>query len=275
METSRGCPFNCGICNKIVHGQTFRAKSVDRVILEIEYLLSLGIKEFHIADDGFTSNIKRAEEICDRIIEKKLVFTWACVNGIRVDRVNENLLRKMRLAGCYRISFGIESGNQRVLDNLGKRITLELVRSSVKMAKAAGLEVFGFFIFGFEDDSPETMMDTINFAKSLPLDLAKASIMIQFPGSPLYYRYKAKNLLYPPGDYKNFNAYIPPRLVYKHPGLDWSVIEKYQEKFYRSFYFNPAYIIRRLKSAFKNGTLLDDIMSAFKMNWFRKKYQEN
>ncbi len=275
LETSRGCPFNCGICNKIVHGQTFRAKSVDRVIAEIKYLLGLGIKEFHIADDGFTSNLQRAEKICDRIIEEKLVFTWNCVNGIRVDRVTETLLKKMKAAGCYRISFGIESGNQKVLNNLGKRITLDLVRSSVKMAKAIGLEVFGFFIFGFEDDSPETMMDTINFAKSLPLDLAKASIMIPFPGAPLYYRYKSQNLLYPPGDYRNFNAYIPPRLIYKHPRLDWSVVEKYQEKFYRSFYFNPIYIVRRLRQSIKNGTIFNDIKAALQMKWYRKKYQEN
>src|SRR4030042_2821637 len=96
----------------------------------------------------------------------------------------------MKKAGCYRISFGIESGNQKVLDNLGKRITLDQIRNSVKLAKAAGLEVFGYFIFGFEDDTEETMQDTIDFAKSLPLDLAKASIMMPFPGSPLYVKYK-------------------------------------------------------------------------------------
>lgn len=270
LETSRGCPFNCQICNKVVHGQTFRAKSAQRVIDEIKYLLSIGIKEFHIADDGFSSDMNRAEQICDMIIENKLDFSWACVNGIRVDRVNKSLLRKMKQAGCYRISFGIESGNQSVLDHLGKRVTLEQIRNSVKLAKSVGLEVFGFFIFGFEDDTAETMMDTIRFAKSLPLDLAKASIMMPFPGSPLYHKYMGMDLLFPTEQYRNFNAYIPPQLVYKHPHLEWPLVEKYQEKFYRSFYFNPPYLFRRLMHAIKNGTLLSDIRVALKMEWFRK-----
>ncbi|HAH31254.1 MAG TPA: hypothetical protein DCL44_02950 [Elusimicrobia bacterium] len=271
LETSRGCPFNCQICNKVVHGQTFRPKSALKVISDIEYLLKLGVQEFHITDDGFTSDVRRAEEICDLIIEKKLKFTWACVNGIRVDRVNEGLLKKMRQAGCYSISFGIESGNQKVLDNLGKGITLEQIRSSVGMAKAAGLEVFGFFIFGFEDDTEETMRDTINFAKSLPLDLAKASIMMPFPGSPLYEKYNKEGLIYPAGDYRNFNTYMAPHKVYRHPSLNWSVVEAYQAKFYRSFYFSPGYILRRLEHAIRNKTIFNDIKLALKMEWFRKK----
>ena len=271
IETSRGCPFNCQICNKVVHGQTFRPKSAKKVISEIEDLLQLGIREFYIADDGFTSDIRRAEEICDQIIGKKLKFTWACVNGIRVDRVNAALLGKMRQAGCYSISFGIESGNQKVLDNLGKGIKLEEIRSSVGLAKAAGLQVFGFFIFGFEDDTEETMQDTIRFAKSLPLDLAKASIMMPFPGSPLYAKYMKLGLIYPTADYSNFNAYMPPQTVYRHPHLKWSVVEDYQEKFYRSFYFSPKYLLRRLEYAIRNKTIFNDLKLALKMEWFRKK----
>lgn len=272
IETSRGCPFDCKICNKAVHGQTFRPKSVQRVIAEMNHMVAMGIKEFHIADDGFTSNIKRAEDICQEIVSRDMKFSWSCVNGIRVDRVSLKLLNLMKQAGCYRISFGIESGNQRVLDNLGKKITLDQVESAVKMAKQAGLEVFGFFIFGFEDDTAETMMDTIRFAQKLPLDLAKASLMMPFPGSPLYNKYKELDLLFPPGDYHYYNAYMSPRFVYRHPTLDWAFIEHYQSKFYRGFYFNPRYLARRVLHALRSGSLFSDLKMAFAMNWFAKHY---
>jgi len=270
IETSRGCPFDCQICNKIVHGQTFRPKSVNRVISEMKQLADLGVREFHIADDGFTSDMKRAEAICDGMIEAKLPVTWSCVNGIRVDRVSQALLQKMRAAGCYRISFGIESGNQKVLDNLGKRIKLEQIESAILLARKEGIEVFGFFIFGFIDDTEKTMQETIDFARRLPLDLAKASIMMPFPGSPLFEKYSRMNLLYPTVDYRAYNAYVPPHLVYRHPSLDWDVVSSFQRKFYRRFYFNPRYLSRRLVTSIRTGTFLSDLVSFMTMHWYGK-----
>ncbi len=268
IETSRGCPFDCMICNKIVHGKTFRPKSVNRVVDEIEYLTGLGIKEFLISDDGFTSKIKRAEQICNQLIEKRIKISWACVNGIRVDRVNQQLLYKMREAGCYRIAFGIESGNQSVLNNLGKRVTLEQVKKAVKMARKAKIEVSGYFMFGFLDDNEKTMQDTIDFAKSLPLDLAKASIIMPFPGSPMHQKYSEMGLVFPPGDYRDYNVYSLPKNVYNHPTLDWEVVERFQKRFYRAFYFDPKYIFRRLLNALKNKTLFSNIRAAISVDWF-------
>ncbi len=271
IETSRGCPFDCSICNKVVHGRTFRPKTVGRVLSEIKLFLKNGIKDFFIADDGFTTDMERAEEICNMIIRDKLEISWSCMNGVRVDRVNRTLLNKMKEAGCYRISFGIESGNQNVLDNLGKGVTLEQIESAVKMCKEAGLEIFGLFMFGFLDETLKTMQDTIDFAKRLPLDLVKASIIIPFPGSPLYEKYKALGLLYPVGDYRNFNFYTAPHSVYKHPTLEWADIIRRQEKFHRSFYLNPKYILRRLRYSIRSGSVITDLKAAFKMQWFRQK----
>lgn len=268
IETSRGCPFDCQICNKIIYGRIFRPKSVTRVLSEIKLFMKQGIKNFLISDDGFTTDMARAEEICDRIIRDKLEISWSCMNGIRVDKVNQGLLRKMKEAGCYRVSFGIESGNQGVLDNLGKKVTLEQIESAVKMCKQVGLEIFGLFMFGFLDETFKTMQDTIDFAKRLPLDLVKASIIMPFPGSPLYEKYKALNLLYPVGDYRHFNFYTSPQLVYRHPSLKWNDIIMHQNKFYRSFYFNPKYILRRLKYSFLRGMIIVDLKSVFKMKWF-------
>lgn len=268
METSRGCPFDCKICNKIVHGQTFRPKSTGRVLAEIEHFATdLGIREFHLADDCFGANRRRAEEICDGLIEMNLGVTWSCTNGIRVDKANQVLMVKMRKAGCHRVAFGIESGNQAVLDNLGKGITLRQAEDAVRMARRAGLETFGFFMFGFEDDTEETMADTIRFAGKLPLDLAKASIIVPFPGSPLHAEYNRKGLLKPPGDYRHYNTNVSPRDVYMHPSLDWDVVEAYHKRFFKSFYLKPAYMARRFVRAVKNRTLLYTIRTALSVDW--------
>lgn len=268
IETSRGCPFDCKICNKVVHGQTFRPKSPQRVLDEMEHFAKMGVREFHIADDGFTSNLKRATEISEGLIERNLGVTWSCTNGIRVDRVTQDLLNKMRRAGCYRISFGIESGNQVVLDRLGKRITLEQVSDAVRMARKARIEVFGFFMFGFMDDTVQTMRDTIAFARKLPMDLAKASLIMPFPGAPLHREYAELDLLYPPEDYRKYNVYVSPRDVYRHPTLDWDTIEAHQKAFYRNVYFNPAFVFRRLWREVRNGTLLQSVRAALSVKWF-------
>jgi len=270
IETSRGCPFNCKICNKVVQGYNFRPKSVRRLLDELEYLAGMGVKEFHIADDCFTLQIERAEAICDGIIDRGLDITWACSNGIRVDRVNQVLLEKMRRAGCYRIAFGIESGNQGVLNNLGKNITLEQVIKAVQMAKKAGMEVHGFFIFGFLDDTEATMQETIELAKRLPLDVVKVALPIPFPGSPLYAEYSALGLLYNPGDYRDFNMHISPKYVYRHPTLNWDLVEKYIKDFYRGFYLNPKYIIREVIGSIKNKTLISALWAVLTETNLRK-----
>jgi len=272
IETSRGCPFGCKICNKIVHGYKFRAKSSERVLSEIEHLIkTIGLNNFFISDDGFTTDIKRAEEICDGIINKKLNVSWSCPNGIRPDSVNQTLVQKMRKAGCYRVGLGIESGNQKVLDNLGKKTTLEKVEAGVRMIKKAGIETLGFFIVGFPDDTEKTMQETINFAHKLPLDYAKVSIAMPFPGTVLHDEYSAKNLVYPPGDFRMYNFHLPPKKVYKHPVLSWDLIEKYYKKFYRSFYYDIKFIFRRFIGSIRNRNFFDTAKVALSIAWHQRK----
>jgi len=117
--TSRGCPFQCAYCSKDVFLDNFRAVSPKKVIDEIELLiLKYKAKEIHFYDDDFTINMKRAEEICDEIIKRRLKIAWSCTT--RVDLVNESLLQKMKKAGCWLISYGVESGNQNILNSISK-----------------------------------------------------------------------------------------------------------------------------------------------------------
>ncbi|MBI4680586.1 MAG: radical SAM protein, partial [Nitrospirae bacterium] len=267
IETSRGCVFDCGYCNKEVHGRTFRKKSTERVLDDIERMLKAGYREIHIADDGFTTDLKRAANICESIIKSPFRFPWSCVNGIRVDRVDQELLNIMARAGCYRISFGIESGNQQVLNDFGKKVSLDQIRKAVEMAKKAGMEVFGYFMLALPTDNESSMKDTLKFATSLDLDLAKVSVTIPFPGTPFYQYYSNKGQI-KTNDWSLYNVYKIPRKIYDHSNLSWDTVEAFYKRFYRDFYFRPSYVIKRFGKALREGHLLSDLKAFFLVKWF-------
>lgn len=266
LETSRGCVYGCVYCNKSCFGRTFRAKSPERVVKEFILMKNLGFKEIHLTDDGFTTDIERAKRICDLLIKKKVEILWSTITGIRVDRVDRELLKKMKKAGCYRVYFGIESGNQRILNRIKKGITLEQVRNAVKWSKEAGLEVAGYFMIGLPDETEETMQQTIDFAKSLNLDLAKISITIPLPATELFNELSENNQI-KTYDWEMFKFYTMPSTIYNHKNLSWKTINKYYNKFYRAVYLNPRFIFRKLKSSIKNKTILEDIKTALSINW--------
>lgn len=266
METSRGCPYGCVYCNKSVFGRTFRVKSASRVVDEMALMLNKGIKEIHLADDNFSRDMGRAEKICDEIIKRGLKFPWATITGIRVDRVNQRLLEKMKAAGCYRVYFGIESGSQRILDNIQKGINLKQVRQAIIWAKRAGLETFGFFMIALPGEELSDIKKTIKFATSLDLDMAKMSVTIPLPATPLYNELEEQGKI-KTKNWSEFNLYLPAPAVYDHPNLDWGTIDKYYGIFYRRFYFNPRFIAKRLLFSLKNRTLISDFRAALKTKW--------
>jgi len=266
LETSRGCVYGCTYCNKSCFGKTFRVKSPERVIEEFVKIKNLGFREIHLTDDGFTTNIKRAKKICDLLIKSSVNIGWSTITGIRVDRVDFELLEKMRQAGCYRVYFGIESGNQTILNNIKKGTTLEQIRKAVFLAKKAKLEVAGYFMIGLPGESEETMQETINFAKSLDLDLAKISITIPLPATEIFNDLDKKGLI-KTHDWEKFKFYSTPSTIYDHQNLSWPTIEKYYSKFYREIYLNPKFILKRIKKSVVNNTIMDDIKMFIQMKW--------
>ncbi len=266
IETSRGCPFRCVYCSKHTFGHSFRTKSPVRVVDEMAHMLDMGFREIHIADDCFTANGARAKEICELILKRGLKFPWAPVTGIRVDNVDEELLRLMHRAGCYRVYFGIESGSDEILKGVKKGISLEKVKNAVTMSKRVGLETFGFFMIALPGETIETMTQTREFAKELELDMAKMSITIPLPETPLFNQLKKDGRLLATR-WSDYNLYRPARTVYKHDVLDWDTVDEHYRLFYRSFYLRPRYAIRRLKYAIKNRTLLTDLTALLKTKW--------
>jgi anaerobic magnesium-protoporphyrin IX monomethyl ester cyclase len=265
LETSRGCVFNCCFCNKLVHGRTFRIKSVGRVLQEIEYMLKIGFREIYIVDDGFSTDMDRAEKICREIIRRKLRFPWTLTNGIRVDRVNPKLFRMMKKAGCYRVAFGIESGNQRVLDTVGKCTNPQQVRDAVKWANRAGIETWGYFVIGLPGDDKKSIRDTINFAKSLDLYTAKFSILIPFPGSAVFAEWDARGLI-KNKNWGDYNMYTPSAL-YDNPGVSWGELNAYERQAFREFYLRPSFIVKRALRDLRSGMIMHDVTNFFKTKW--------
>ena len=267
IETSRGCVYNCIFCNKSSFGKTFRVKSPERVVEEFLRIIEYGFKEIYIADDGFTTDMDRAKKICDLLIKKGVHIGWSTFNGVRADRLDLELLEKMREAGCYRIYLGIESGSQKILDRIKKGITINQVEDAVKWCKKVGIEVGGLFMIGLPGDSEETMQETIDFAKKLNLELSKAAIAIPLPSTEMFNELEEKGLI-KTYDWKNYNYHSIPSMIYNHQSLSWPVVEKYYNKFYRVVYLRPEVIKNKLKNSIKNRTLLGDIKTALSVKWF-------
>lgn len=266
LETSRGCPFNCCFCNHGVFGRNFRPKSPERVLAEIRAMLRLGFREIHIVDDMFSTDVERVKDICRGIIAEGLDFPWATVTGIRVDRGDPEMFSLMARAGCYRVYFGIETGSQAILDAIGKGITIEQVRSAVSMASSAGLETCGFFMFALPGETERTMRETIDFACSLDLDWAKVSITTPLPSTPLFDSLDRDGRILTK-DWSKYNLYMPMNRIYRHPNLDWAVVDRYFNSFYRRFYFRPRYMARRFVKSLKGGTLLRDVGRVLRTRW--------
>ena len=150
-------------------GKEFRAHSVDYVINHIEYVMSrYRVKNIFFEDDNMTLDTRRFEAIIDRIIEKGLKINWELPNGVRADTLNFELLEKMKKSGCRSIFFGVESGDQYVLDNIiDKRLRLQDVVRVAEMCKKLGIKSAGFYAIGFPGEKKENMMKTVELALSL------------------------------------------------------------------------------------------------------------
>jgi len=265
IETSRGCVYRCYYCNKSIFSRQFRFKSPKRVVDEIEHLLRVGFKDIHVIDDNFTTNRKRAKEICDEIIKRNLKFPWNLDVGVRVDCVDFEMLKKIKRAGCYGISFGFESGNQKILNELQKDTTIDQAYEACEMAKKAGLEVTGFFMFGSPSETEGTMKETIEFAKKLDCDYAKVTLIVPFPSTAMFEDLDKRGLIRTK-DWSSYNFHTSSK-VFTHPSLSWDVLERYYNRFYSEYYFRPKFIFRRLKKGLLNGNVFFDAYY-FVKTWF-------
>jgi anaerobic magnesium-protoporphyrin IX monomethyl ester cyclase len=245
LVTSRGCPYQCIYCSKPITGITWRARPPEDVVAEWRYLVQeMGATEIGITDDVWNLKLDRAKEICRLLIDEGLSHVpWVTVHGMRADHTDAELFQLMKKAGCKRVGFGVESGNQAVLDAIKKRQTLDDARRAFRDAKAAGLQTMGFFIFGLPADTEETMEDTIRFALELDPDLANFMIAAPYPGTELWEIARRDGRLFSM-DWHDY-AIHDEKARYELPTLPPELVERKWHEAYRRFYLRPSRIWRR------------------------------
>jgi radical SAM superfamily enzyme YgiQ (UPF0313 family) len=245
LVTSRGCPYQCIYCSKPITGHTWRARSPEDVVAEWRYLVQeMGATEIGITDDVWNLKLDRAKEICRLLIVEGLNHVpWITIHGMRADHTDAELFQLMKQAGCRRAGFGVESGNQAVLDSIKKQQTLDDVRQAFKNAKAAKLQTMGFFIFGLPADTEESMEDTIRFALELDPDLANFMLAAPYPGTELWDIARRDGRLFSM-DWRDY-AIHDKRARYELPTLPPELVERKWHEAYRRFYLRPSRIWRR------------------------------
>ena len=239
---SRGCPHRCTFC---ACSKVFRRKvtwrSPENVIEEIRHLKDrYNAREILIWDDNFGMSREWAVKFC--ALMKPLGLTWSA--WMRVDSADPDLLKRMRDSGCWHASYGVESGNQRVLDSIKKGFTLDQVRAAFRITHDAGMEARGTFIFGLPNDTWETMMETIELAIELKADYAQFQLMTPYPGTE-FWDTAAQYGKFDTGDLSKYTIWFP---VFIPNGLTKEDLVKAHRLAYRKFYFRPGYIMDRIAS---------------------------
>ncbi|MFC2171035.1 B12-binding domain-containing radical SAM protein [Acidobacteriota bacterium] len=233
FEASRGCPYTCSFCVKVMFGNRFRKKPVENLIEEVRIAVEdFGVKTGYFLDLEFTLNRKIVFGLCEFLKEKRYNFKWCCQT--RADKVDKEILTVMRESGCKIIHFGIESGSDALLGQHGKRTDVASLEHGVKLARKLGFKIVCFFLFGLPGETQEDRIRTIKLAKTLNPTYASFHIVHPYPGTELYDMVKTSNgKLFP--------------VTANGPVLN-SKLEKSLRRALLSFYLRPSYIFNLLKS---------------------------
>ena len=246
IMVTRGCPFPCTFCaGKVVSGRKIRKRSIQNVLDEIVRLnKDFGIKEFHIIDDNFTMDTKFAKDLLRRLKDLELGMSWAVPNGVRMDTLDEELLKLMKETGLYLISLGIESSSARVLRNMKKGLTIAKIRECVKRINDAGIDVAGFFIVGYPGETVSSILKTIRLSTELKLVRANFFTYLPFPGSESYTLLKASGQL----EGIDWDHFYFMNATYVPKGMTRRQLKWLQRLAFASFYLRPRIILYQLKS---------------------------
>lgn len=245
--TSRGCPFQCVFCSKDVFKYTCRMRSPENVLAEIDMLVNkYGVKQIDILDDNFTLSKDRTKKILDLIIKRNYDLYINLQSGVRTEGIDQNIINKMKKAKIFKIPFGVESGDEHILQVIRKQLDLKRVIKCTEMAKKAGMKVYGFFIIGLPGDTPETMQKTIDFAIKMNPNIANFAIAIPFPGTELYNMIKRDGKFLVNMDDGVNAGFYANQVFYELNGMDRNEILRYYKKAMRSFYMRPSKIFELL-----------------------------
>ncbi len=221
VNSSRGCPYQCVFCPNKLLGRKYQARSVAHFVDEIQYWYNRGYRQFAIDDDNFTLIKQRVYEICDEIERRRLDHLFIrCSNGVRADRVDRELLKRLKQVGVREIGFGVDGGNNKVLRYLKKGETIETIDTAVKNACELGFDVRLFFLVGTPGETRADVEDSMCFAQKYPVGLLNVNSPIPYPGTELFDHINEHNLfLMQPEEYLNRVAEEKPIPVFETPEL--------------------------------------------------------
>ena len=234
LITSRGCPHGCGFC--YTRGQRYRHRAPDAVVDELARIRDQGIRDVEICDDTFTASPERAMEIFDRIIRARLDLSFRIKS--RTDVFDERLARRARRAGAYLVAFGMESGSQRLLDAMSKRITVEQNARACELTRRHGLLCHSSWIIGYPGETPQTVHETVQFIRRNRPSTANVGILRPYPETRVWHEAQQRG-----------------ELVGRwHPGepapwvrLPWArqrrVLEQLRRQVMRQIYISPHYAL--------------------------------
>ncbi len=237
IVTSRGCPAGCTYCIKHVSYQYgTRLRSPRLLADEIVQLKALGIDNIHMYADLFTVNREQVLELCRLLIDEKIEIRWTC--NSRVDYVDEEMLAMMGRAGCWLISWGIESGSEQILKRARKGAYPDKAERALRWAKRAGIKNWGYFIIGLPGESLATIRETIDFAKKLPLDIALFHVAAPYPGTPFFFDVIENGWFRPGTRWEQVD--MDKGTVLDYPGLSAEQLLYWQKRAFREWAFRPG-----------------------------------
>jgi anaerobic magnesium-protoporphyrin IX monomethyl ester cyclase len=247
VVTSRGCVQWCDFCSTVrMFGRGYRMRSPKKVVDDMEMLHNkYGESQFTFYDDAFTINRQHTLEMCADIKARKLDIEWDCET--RVDAVDKELLEKMYDAGCITIWFGVESGSEKILGKMHKKINREQVREAFKMSQRAGMMTIASAVIGFPGETEETAWETINFINSLNPDDIGCYVATPYPGTPMYEEVVKNGWL----RVTDFNKYDTATPTFETPELSMEKIREIKYKAHQKFYLRPSYVFKMMR---KGGT---------------------
>jgi anaerobic magnesium-protoporphyrin IX monomethyl ester cyclase len=244
IVSSRGCPAGCTYCIKHVSYQySVRLRSPENILAELQRLAELGVNNVHMYADLFTVNRDQVVGLCQLIISSGLKVRWTC--NSRVDYVDEEMLRLMGQAGCWLISWGIESANEQILKHARKGYRKERAIQALRWARAAGIKNWGYFIIGLPGETEESIQETIAYSKQLPLDIALFHIAAPYPGTPFFYEVVEQGWFRPGTRWEEVD--MDQSTVLDYPGLPAERLEYWQRRATLEWSLRPGPIWTFLK----------------------------
>jgi anaerobic magnesium-protoporphyrin IX monomethyl ester cyclase len=244
IVTSRGCPAGCTYCIKHVSYQySARLRSPKLLVEEMWQLKRQGIHNIHMYADLFTINRDQVMDLCKLMVDEKINIKWTC--NSRVDYVDEEMLSWMAKAGCRLISWGIESGNEQILKHARKGANPDKAKHALSWAKKAGIMNWGYFIIGLPGETEETIRQTIDFAKTLPLDIALFHVAAPYPGTPFFFEVVKEGWFRPGTRWEQVD--MDKGTVLDYPNLSAEQLLYWQKRAFKEWAFRPGPIFTYLK----------------------------